>query len=450
MKRNLYGLLRLFLIAFLFSVFSPVMQGVERLQASGLHLQQKEMILFGRLKALPGVVEVKKLECDSLFKEKYLVVLKQQLDPENPAAGMFNQRIFVSHLDFSAPVVLVTEGYYADYASKPKYVEELSGMFKTNQICVEHRYFGKSKPDSIDWKYLTAENAAYDDHRVIELFKTIYSGKWISTGISKGGQTVLIHRTLYPNDVDISIPYVGPLNFGVEDGRHEKFIAQVSTSAAREKVQNFQLEILKRRKALEPLFIKFCESKGYTYRIPYDEVYDFCVLEYSFAFWQWGTPMDKIPSLNSDDETLIKHLIEIVSPDYFAKEGIAPTLPFFVQAAKQLGYYGYNTQPFAHYLKIKTAHGYLARIFLPEDYKPTFDPTIALRCARFLKEKDPKMIFVYGQNDPWFASGVLIPRGKKNLLRVVVPNGSHLSRICSLPPELKEEVIGRIKNWLEE
>lgn len=450
MKRNLNGLLRLVLVVFLFSVFSPVVQGVERLSISDLQSSQEETALLGRLKALPGVVEVRKLECDSLFKEKYLVILKQQLDPGDPKAGTFNQRIFVSHLDFSAPVVLVTEGYYADYAANPKYVEELAGMFKTNQICVEHRYFGKSKPDSINWKYLTAENAAYDHHRIIELFKTIYSGKWISTGISKGGQTVLIHRTLYPKDVDISVPYVGPLNFGVEDGRHEKFIDRVSTAAARKQVRNFQLEVLRRRSTLEPLFIKFCESKGYTYRIPYDDVYDFCVLEYSFAFWQWGTPVGKIPSLKSDDSVLLKHFVEIAAPDYFSREGIAPTLPFFIQAAKQLGYYGYDIRPFAQYLKIKTAHGYLAKIFLPEDYNPTFDPSISSRCARFLKENDPKMIFVYGQNDPWFASGISIFGKKENLLRVVVPEGSHLSRIHSLPSELKKEVIDRIKNWLSE
>ncbi|MDP4206688.1 MAG: S28 family serine protease, partial [Bacteroidota bacterium] len=379
----------------------------------------------------------------------YLVILSQLIDPSNPSVGTFKQRVFVSHLDFSAPVVLVTEGYIADYASRPKYVEELAGMFGTNQICVEHRYFGKSVPENKDWKYLTAENAAYDHHHVIELFKTIYSGKWISTGISKGGQTTLIHRTLYPNDVDISVPYVAPLNFGVEDGRHEKFIDNVSTLSDRKKIREFQLEVLKRRKKLTPLLERFCAAKHYTFNIPMSEVYDFCVLEYSFAFWQWGTPIESIPTQSASDADVFNHFVSIAPPDYFSNEGIAPTQAFFVQAASQLGYYGYETKPFSKYLKVKNTHGYLARLFLPEGYSPKFDSSLSLRCVKFLKEQDPKMIFIYGEYDPWFASAVEF-NGKTNLLRAVVPGGSHLSRIHSLPPEPQKEVIDRIKCWLNQ
>ena len=32
-----------------------------------------------------------------------------------------------------------------------------------------------------------------------------------------------------------------------------------------------------------------------------------------------------------------------------------------------------------------------------------------------LKENDPKMIFIYGQNDPWTAAGVTWLKGKKNI-----------------------------------
>ena len=43
------------------------------------------------------------------------------------------------------------------------------------------------------------------------------------------------------------------------------------------------------------MFEKYCSDKGYTFRIPIAEVYDFNVLEYSFALWQWGPPVNKIP-----------------------------------------------------------------------------------------------------------------------------------------------------------
>lgn len=34
-----------------------------------------------------------------------------------------------------------------------------------------------------------------DLHAVRNAFKSIYPGKWIATGISKGGQTTLLYRT---------------------------------------------------------------------------------------------------------------------------------------------------------------------------------------------------------------------------------------------------------------
>ena len=33
----------------------------------------------------------------------------------------------------------------------------------------------------------------------------------------------MFYRTYFPDDVDISVPYVAPLNQSLEDGRHEPF-----------------------------------------------------------------------------------------------------------------------------------------------------------------------------------------------------------------------------------
>ncbi|HOV12638.1 MAG TPA: S28 family serine protease, partial [Bacteroidales bacterium] len=136
--------------------------------------QASDTDLFNKLKALPGVLDVQALKFKAPFKEKYLVLLKQWLDPQDTTAGTFIQRVFVSHYDYKAPTVLVTEGYAGAYAEREDYTEELTGLFNTNQILVEHRYFGKSTPDRKNWKYLTAANAAADHHHVVSLFKNLY------------------------------------------------------------------------------------------------------------------------------------------------------------------------------------------------------------------------------------------------------------------------------------
>lgn len=207
-------------------------------------LQQK----LGRISA---ITETRPLE-STRFSEKYVTYFTQPLDHRRPEKGSFRQRVIVSHVGFDRPTVIVTEGYGAAYALNPKYREELSELLDANMIFVEYRYFLESTPEPKDWQYLTAENSADDLHAVRNAFKSIYPGKWIATGISKGGQTTLLYRTFYPDDVDISVPYVAPLCYGAEDGRHEPFLRKVSTPEDRKRIEDFQLEVLKRKAALLP------------------------------------------------------------------------------------------------------------------------------------------------------------------------------------------------------
>ena len=409
-----------------------------------------QTVLQDKLKAISQITEVKPLESKE-FAEKYVTYFTQPLDHDRPELGNFRQRVIVSHVGFDRPTVIVTEGYGAGYALSPRYREELSKMFNTNMIFVEYRYFLESTPEPRDWQYLTAESSADDLHAVFKAFKKIYPGKWISTGISKGGQTTMLYRTFYPDDVDISVPYVGPLCYGVEDGRHEPFLCQVGTAEERKKIEDFQLEVLKRKATLLPRFEKHCIEKGYEFFGSVEEIYDYSVLEYSFALWQWGTPVSTIPACDADDDAIYKHFMAISEPSYFAKGGGNES--FFVQAARELGYYGYDIRPFKKYLSIKSSKGYLKKLMLPEDAKHIkFDKTLSKKITKFLKKSDPKMVFIYGEIDPWSAAAPmwLDTSKKKNMHMFVQPRGSHRARINTLPEEMKQEAIRIIKEWLEE
>ena len=403
-----------------------------------------------KLKAISHITEIKPLESTE-FAEKYVTYFTQPLDHDHPELGNFRQRVIVSHIGFDRPTVIVTEGYGAAYALYPRYREELSKLFNTNMIFVEYRYFLESTPEPRDWKYLTAESSADDLHAIRNAFKTIYPGKWIATGISKGGQTSMLYRTFYPEDVDITVPYVGPLCYGVEDGRHEPFLRQVGTEEERRKIEDFQLEVLKRKATLLPRFEKHCAEKKYEFFGSVEEIYDYSVLEYSFAFWQWGTPVSTIPANDATDDEIYKHFMDISEPSYFAKGGGNES--FFIQAARELGYYGYDVKPFKKYLSIKSSKGYLKRLMLPADGKDIkFDKTLGKKITKFLKKNDPKMVFIYGEIDPWSAAAVtwLDTSKKKNMHIFVEPRGSHKARINTLPENMKQEAISIIKRWLEE
>ena len=407
-------------------------------------------LLHEKLKTIATISEIRPLDKGE-FAEKYVTYFNQPLDHQHPEKGSFRQRVVVSHIGFNRPTVIVTEGYGASYALNPRYREELSKMFNTNMVFVEYRYFLESTPNPRDWQYLTAENSADDLHAVRQALKDIYPNKWIATGISKGGQTAMLYRTFYPNDVDITVPYVGPLCYGVEDGRHEPFLRQVGTEDERRKIEDFQLEVLKRKSTLLPRFEKHCQEKKYEFNASTEEIYDYSVLEYSFAFWQWGTPVSTIPANNASDDEIYKHFMAISEPSYFAKGGGNES--FFVQAARELGYYGYDIRPFKKYLSITSSKGYLKKLMLPDDAKDIkFDKTLSKKITKFLKKNDPKMIFVYGEIDPWSAAATtwLNTDKKENVHIFVEPRGSHLARINTLPEEMKQKAISILKKWLAE
>ena len=406
-----------------------------------------QTVLEQKISAISAIKEIRPLET-SEFSEKYVTYFIQPLDHRHPEKGSFRQRVIVSHVGFDRPTVIVTEGYGAAYALRSQYREELSKLLNANMIFVEYRYFLESTPEPKDWQYLTAENSADDLHAITTAFKNIYPGKWIATGISKGGQTTLLYRTFYPDDVDISVPYVAPLCYGVEDGRHEPFLYKVSTPENRKIIEDFQLEALKRKATLLPRFEKYCTEKNYSFRAPIEEIYDYSVLEYSFALWQWGTPISSIPATTASDDEIFSHLLAISEPGYFTAD--SPNASFFVQAARELGYYGYDVQPFKQYLSIQSSEGYLHRLMLPEELKDMpFDKTLSKKITKFLKKQDPKMIFIYGQNDPWTAAGVTWLKNKKNIHVFIQPNGSHLARISTLPEAEKAEVMELINEWLK-
>ena len=208
--------------------------------------------------------------------------------------------------------------------------------------------------------------------------------------------------------------------------------------------------LLRRRDRLMPRFEAYCRKKGYEFRAPLTEIYDLCALEYAFSFWQWGSNSYEIPATSATDDELFDYFIGAVDPEYFVRE--TPTTSFFVQAARELGYYGYDTRPLRKYLSIRNSKDYLRRIFLPDELRDLdFDRTLYRRMHRYLKREDPNMVMIYGANDPWTASGaawVVTPR-KRNMKLFVQPGGSHRTRIATLPEPMREEAIAAIRGWLE-
>ena len=159
-----------------------------------------------KLAALKGISGIEKLQSD-YYPEKYVVRITQQVDPKDPAAGTFTQRVIVGHVGYDRPTIIVTEGYGAAYALNPKYQEELSKLLNANLVFVEYRYFLESTPEPKNWDYLTAENSAYDLHTS----RSIRENGSVPVSV-RGGRlqcfTVPFSRTTWISPFLMSVRYV--------------------------------------------------------------------------------------------------------------------------------------------------------------------------------------------------------------------------------------------------
>ena len=387
------------------------------------------------------------LESEPIFNEKYLIHFKQPLQKGNDEIS-FSQRVFISHRSFEKPVVFITEGYDAKHALNPKFESELANFLNANQVCIEHRYFGESKPDSIVWEYLTVENSANDHHRIAEFVRDIYSTKLISTGISKGGQTTNFFRYFYPNDVDISVPYVAPLNFSSEDKRVYSFLENVGDSSCRAMILNYQKIMLKNKKKYLPKFIKLANKKKLTYSMGFEKAYELMVFEYSFGFWQWGTiDCSSIPDSTTKAAKMVKHLDEIANINWISIEGIKNLQAFYYQAMREIGMYGYDIDAFTGLTSYESNPTF--DFTFPKGIDVVYEPELMERVDFFIRHKAENMIFIYGEYDPWSATAVELGY-HTNSIKIVKEGGSHRTRISNLPEEQRQQILDSIYSWLQQ
>ena len=417
----------------------------------GIAATAQDSDFYKQLAALPGVSDITVLN-SRFYKEKYQLFITQEVDHGNPAAGKFKQRVIVGLKGLDRPTVMVTEGYSADYATRSYYQEELSELMNANVVFCEHRYFRESTPDPCKWEYMTVANENDDLHNIRQTLGKVFTKKWVSTGISKGGSTCTYYRAAYPDDVDASVAYVAPISRALEDGRHEKFLnKKVGTKEDREKMKALQAEFMRRKPKLLNMLDTFCNNRNYHFNLPIDQIYDYEVLELEFSMWQWGHSINTAPKNYDNDIKWFRFLVDEVGPDYFTCP--SSYLPFYYQAMRELGYYGYDARRLGKENRsIPTAENYLKAVMVPADMRDVkFDNTAYKTTCKFLKKNDPTHLFIYGENDPWTSSGVahwLNCKKKSNMKVYVQKGGSHLARIKTLSESQQAEVRGKLKNWV--
>ena len=466
------------------------------------------------LQAIDKVTDVKAFKMstfsykinDRVTKTAYFFNYKQDIDHNNPSKGWFKQQCVLTVAGKDRPTVLMTDGYALGGAEPTLNLNRLDSLVETplvetmnaNCLQVEHRYFGWSLPEGWTnrWSYLSAKQQSDDLHAIVTAIKGSgiigKSGKWLSVGSSKGGETTAFYAYHYPNEVDAYVPFVAPFMFSTMDLRPFTYILEdAHIGNNMQKVKAAFRAFFKNRELQEQAVEILKKDKKWASQHSVDDLrlalmfsmYNNHFLKMSYVPYTKWLPL--VPKEGDSAEKFYKYIMADAATRYEGESeteydtrvdgfndfegnnnpfGIdtlnnsvkartrATTAtkvrfnPFMVQSAKELGY---ALNDYSWIVDLVTPEN-LSALNTPDcdprTYGVTHDGGAFIR--QFLtgmKQSDCYMIFVYGEQDPW--TGACIPNEYlgKNYQVLSITDGIHNDFIYNW----NETERNALLNWLK-
>lgn len=396
--------------------------------------------LLERLNALPGVTAQEYAPYYG-YARAFRLDIEQPVDHDNPSGPTFTQRAYLSHSDEARPMVFAPSGY----GTGPQSGTELAWILQTNNLSVVHRFFPDARPPGMDWRYLDIRQAAADHHRIVTLLREIYPGKWISTGASKGGETVLFHRRFHPDDVDVTVAYVAPLLYSDDDPRFMPFLRSTGSPEERAAIRAFQRMLLERKADLLDDFQAWFDTRGYQVSLPLASVFEEAVVSYEWGYWQRHKYNEfSIPGPAATDVQMVDHLADVVRLHFDSDSWRDYFSAYVYQAKTEIGLPYFDVSPLEDLLveeEISTHQAYGFPAELQFVYRPEVIPDI----VQWIQTQGDRIILIYGGVDPWTAGAVELT-GTTDALRVVQPGADHGVQIAEL--DERQAVLDKLSDWL--
>lgn len=403
-----------------------------------------------RLRAIPGLTvqenpNNRPLPAGYRF---FVMTYNQPSDHAHPECQRFEQRTTLMHTTDTKPMVLSTGGYYV--STNPGR-SELTQLLGANQLSVEHRFFPPSIPEPADWSHLTIRQSADDFHRLTQALKPIYTGKWVSTGASKGGETVVFFRRFYPDDVDATVAYVAPIAHR-DDERFPAFqevVGGEAQAACRERLWAFQREVLSRRERMLDLLRNHAEVTGQTYaHLGFERALEHAVIETYFAFWQYDAPSrctQNIPEPTVSDKELLDTMDYEVGLSSYADSGLRNYAAYYYQAALELGWpapYEDHLGSLIHHPDTDTGD-----VYSPPGIPFVHRPQAMVDIQDWVSAHGQRLMFIYGGLDPWTAAAYGLGSAQDSYF-YMVPGGNHGARIVQLPADQQQAARATLNRWM--
>ena len=417
--------------------------------------------LFSTIEENPDPITMKKKETGYLtYQSQYSMFFHQAVNHNQPDGDTFQQRVCILFRGFDRPTILVTEGYewrrFGD-------AEDIGMNLNANMVHVEHRNFGKSyNQDQGKWEYETGAQASADLHAVYQALKSIFKGKWMSTGTSKNGETSMDYAYYYPNDMDLAAAFCSPFIVSLDD---KCFGEYLFNEASTEEVRDLMKKSI--RSALENgeegLYQQVCKLFEQNNKpVPSFTEYVFNIFDSFFTLFQYTLPSEVQGNLvltwnqhQEGDEAAkyAEQFANTICESILSNRSMAH-YTYRVDCAKEQGFPNPGYDYFADLLegtsfKAEDVWKFLLNEedqWLPQYYDNSL--RLDMRENFFMNSTMP-LLFFYSHDDPWSAAqpDKLGPNAKK----VINPIGIHCPIINETeycPEDVKQEVMDFISTYI--
>ena len=395
----------------------------------------------------------------------YYFNYNQLVDHNDPSKGTFKQQVVLSFVGKDAPTLLHTEGYNLtgitkvynntnrfDSISAPYLLGALSKDngkkgFDLNCVQVEYRYHGFSLPewDADSFKYLSAEQQSEDLHAIVTDLKEALitgDGKWLSTGLSKNGVTSAQYAYFDEkygwNDIDVYVPFVAPITTQVQDPRVGNYMITKSAKDALPLLEKVYKKLVNDPDVAQATIDAYAKKlkeqgaelhKDSAYLITIDRTFSnlFSLMSYGdFDTWTKLIPLEddkpetyaKFFMLDANSEAIYRKTAKARGPLRKRRD------PFEMQIFIDQGNRGFD---YTWILDGKLLSDSDKKFFKDEMEKSIKSKTIDLqvKVLKNLETTKKKLIFVYGEDDPWTGAAIPDPTNP-NVKKYIVPHGTHI------------------------
>ena len=436
--------------------------------------------------------------------QTFMIYYKQPVNHSTPNSPKFSLRATITVFNdadvttavnqvfiggYALPEWWLTEADYRYSLMKESPNGEIAHRYHGTLIWPEYRYFQYSSPSNCyeNLDDLRSQEAADDFHNLLEALKTVFKGKWVVSGGSKGGTATLLQHAFHPEDADVFVPYCAPFfdTYCDKEMQHYWY-----NNGLNQEIRNLFMSIrrvgIARMDNIYPIFYKMTKTNG----VSDDEAYGrylssiahfgFSELAYSDIneFYNDVISNRKILASNNvqeeDNDTL--YAIMLLNNTYklekksfqewytwlrYSKPQNAPSRrpvkiarrPFGVTEAEWWGNQKIGETEQAYDYQSKTELGYYDLCFdeivspeavdswneaykkyvgnLRDFYSPyfascAFDRSLYDRAVSTTQNATKPIIFIYGKDDPWTGAAM---RDKyingTNVRKFILPGQNH-------------------------